>query len=67
MSEFLQIGGKRHHKKSKAKGKKRKGGSFLVDLGVPALLLGATQYMKSRKHRKSSKKSLRRRKTRRRR
>lgn len=50
-----QIGGKRKSR-SQRKRNQRRGGSLLLDLGVPASLFAATQYMKKRS-RKYSKKS----------
>ena len=50
-----QIAGKRKSR-SQRKRNQRRGGSLLLDLGVPASLFAATQYMKKRS-RKYSKKS----------
>lgn len=51
----LQTGGKKRSR-SQRKRNQRRGGSLLLDLGVPASLFAATQYMKKRS-RKYSKKS----------
>lgn len=52
----VQNGGKKRNR-SQRKRRQRKGGSLLLDLGVPATLFAATQYMKkrSRKYGKKSK------------
>jgi len=44
---IIQVGGKKKSRKQKRR-RQRNGGSLLLNLGVPASLFAATQYMKKR-------------------
>lgn len=68
-NEETQDGGRRRargRRRSSRRGRGNKGGSFLVDMGVPLAFLAATQYAKSGKGRRGSKRNRSRRRYRRR-
>lgn len=69
-SEESQDGGRRRGRgrrvRKSRRGRGNKGGSFLVDMGVPLAFLAATQYAKSRKGYRGTKRNRSRRNFRRR-
>ena len=53
----LTLGGRRTRTRTRTRrrGRGRNGGTFVADVATPLALLGATQYMKSKFSRRSSK------------